>query len=168
LPIVRAEFSILPGAVRDYEIEKSPFLRRRLCLEQQVCPLGQLEKLDTLLDVAPVGGLMRLDGAFLAIAATDDESVNARVAANGLCPSLSGILRNEMKDRYGPEYAEVVRLIGGLRNHMMALGWDGRRIRETVSNVCRAGIAQVISTGDRKRVEEFLSEFPLPLTGSRG
>jgi precorrin-2 dehydrogenase / sirohydrochlorin ferrochelatase len=141
-----------------------------------------------------------LDGAFLAIAATDDESVNARVAAdaqarnvlvnvvdrpalctftlpavgrrgeltfavatNGLCPSLSGIIRDEMMGRYGPEYAELVSLFGELRKTMIVLGWDGQRIKETVWAVYRAGIAEIVATGNRKRLEEFLSSFQLPL-----
>jgi precorrin-2 dehydrogenase / sirohydrochlorin ferrochelatase len=141
-----------------------------------------------------------LEGAFLVIAATNDEAVNAQVAADaqarnilvnvvdrpalctftlpavgrrgeltfavatdGLCPSLSGVLRDEIMERYGPEYGELVSLFGTVRKEMIALGWDSRRIKETVWEVYRAGIAQVISTGDRKRLEEFLSGFSLPL-----
>jgi precorrin-2 dehydrogenase/sirohydrochlorin ferrochelatase len=145
-----------------------------------------------------------LDGAFLAIAATDDESVNARVAADaqarnilvnvvdrpalctftlpavgrrgnltfavatdGLCPSLAGALRNEIMDRYGPEYTELVSLFGKLREQMNAMGWDGRRIKGAVSEIYQAGIAQVISAGDRSLLEKFLRtklgpEFQLP------
>ena len=141
-----------------------------------------------------------LDGAFLVVAATDDETVNVRVAAdaqarnvlvnvvdrpalctftlpaigrrgdltiavstNGLCPSLAGVLRGEIMERYGPEYTELVSLFGRLRQQMIEQGWDGQRIKDTVSEVYRAGIAQVISTGDRGRLEEFLSGFQLPL-----
>ena len=146
-----------------------------------------------------------LDGAFLAIAATNDESVNARVAAdamarnilvnvvdrprlctftlpavarrgeltftvstNGLCPSLAAVLRDEITERYGPEYAELASLFGRLRKQMMALGWDGRRITKTVSEIYRDGIAGVVLAGDREPLEALLkarlgSEFPLPL-----
>jgi precorrin-2 dehydrogenase/sirohydrochlorin ferrochelatase len=146
-----------------------------------------------------------MDGAFLAIAATDDESVNARVAADaqarnilvnvvdrpalctftlpaigrrgnltvavatdGLCPSLAGVLRDEIMERYGPECAELVSLFGKLRTQMVALGWDGRRIKSAVSEIYRAGIAQVISVGDRSLLAELLRtklgpEFQLPL-----
>jgi precorrin-2 dehydrogenase/sirohydrochlorin ferrochelatase len=151
-----------------------------------------------------------LDGAFVAIAATDDETVNAQVAqdararnvlvnvvdrpalctftlpavgrrghlmfgvaTDGLSPSLSGVLRDEILERYGPEYAELVSLIGDLRKRMIALGWNGRRIMETVADMYQAGIAGVLSSGDRKGLEEFLRarlgpEFPLPLRGKRG
>jgi precorrin-2 dehydrogenase/sirohydrochlorin ferrochelatase len=146
-----------------------------------------------------------LEGAFLAIAATGDESVNARVAAdaqagnilvnvvdrpalctftlpavvrrgdlaiavttNGRCPSLSAVLRDEITERYGPEYAELTGLFGQLRDGMLALGWDGRRIRQAVSEIYRAGIAEMVGATDRSLLLEFLRtrlgpEFPLPL-----
>lgn len=146
-----------------------------------------------------------LDGAFLSIAATDEESVNARVAADaqarnilvnvvdrpelctftlpavgrrghltfavatdGLCPSLSVVVRDEIMERYGAEYAEVVSLFGKLRKEMIGLGWDGRRIAETVSEMYQAGIARLLRGVDRKGLEDFLrarlgTEFPWPL-----
>jgi precorrin-2 dehydrogenase/sirohydrochlorin ferrochelatase len=117
-----------------------------------------------------------LAGAFVVIAATDDEGLNARVAADaaarnvlvnvvdrpalctftvpatvrrgsltiaiateGRCPALAGILREELEERYGPEYAELVGLFGELRKKMIAIGWDGQRIRETLAGMYRAG-----------------------------
>ncbi len=145
-----------------------------------------------------------LDGACLAIAATDDESVNARVArearfrnvlvnvvdrpalctftlpavvrrdklsiavaTGGLCPSLAGVLRTEIRERYGPEYGKLVTVFGALRKRMMALGWKGERIKEAVSQMYRDGIIELISARDRERLEGFFkahlgSEFPLP------
>jgi precorrin-2 dehydrogenase/sirohydrochlorin ferrochelatase len=146
-----------------------------------------------------------LEGALLAIAATGDESVNARVAAdaqarnilvnvvdqpalctftlpavmrrgdlaiavttNGRCPSLSAVLRDEIMERYGPEYREVAELFGQLREEMIALGWDGRRIMQAVSQMYRSGIAGMVKAADRALLREFLRarlgpEFPLPL-----
>ena len=127
-----------------------------------------------------------LAGAFVAIAATDDEALNARVAADaaainvlvnvvdrpalctftvpatlrrgdltiaiateGRCPALAGILREELAERYGPEYAELAGLFGEVWKKMIELGWDGRRIRETLAGIYRAG--------DRRALEEFLT-----------
>lgn len=127
-----------------------------------------------------------LAGAFVAIAATDDEGLNARisedaaamnvlvnvvdrpalctftvpatvrrgdltiaVATEGRCPALSGILREELEARYGPEYAELVSLFGELRKKMIAMGWDGQRIRQTLAGMYRAG--------DRRLLNEFLT-----------
>jgi precorrin-2 dehydrogenase/sirohydrochlorin ferrochelatase len=124
-----------------------------------------------------------LAGAFVAIAATDDEDLNARISADaaamrilvnvvdrpalctftvpatvhrgdltiaiatqGRCPALAGILREELEQRYGPEYSELVGLFGELRKKMIAMGWDGQRIRETLAAVYRnRGLLEEVS-----------------------
>jgi len=127
-----------------------------------------------------------LAGAFVAIAATDDENLNARIygdaaamnllvnvvdrpalctftvpatvhrgdltiaiATEGRCPALSGILREELEERYGPEYAELVDVFGELRKKMIAMGWNGCRIRETLTGIYRGGVMERIAAGDR-------------------
>jgi precorrin-2 dehydrogenase/sirohydrochlorin ferrochelatase len=127
-----------------------------------------------------------LAGAFVAIAATDDEGLNARVAEDaaamnvlvnvvdrpalctftvpatvrrgdltlaiateGRCPALAEILREELEERYGPEYAELVSLFGEARKKMIELGWNGQRVRETLAGMYR--------DGDRSLLNEFLT-----------
>lgn len=151
-----------------------------------------------------------LRDAFMAIAAADDEAVNARVAKDaarlkvlvnvvdrpalctftvpatvrrgdltfavateGRCPALAGVLREELQTRYGPEYAGLVRLFGELRLQMVALRWNGKRIRETLSGLYRDGVTERVAAGERRLLIEFLSArlgsaFPLPpLSSSR-
>jgi hypothetical protein len=145
----------------------------------------------------------------VAVAATDDEQVNTRVAADAVarnilvnvvdrpalctftvpatvcrgdltfsvgaeerCPALAGILREEMEERYGPEYSELVGLFGELRQRMVALAWDGRRIRRTLTEVYRNGVIELAAAGDRQRLNDFLrshlgSPFPLGRLSSR-
>ena len=135
-----------------------------------------------------------LAGAFVAIAATDDENLNARIygdaaamnllvnvvdrpalctftvpatvhrgdltiaiATEGRCPALSGILREELEERYGPEYSELVGLFGELRKRMIELGWNGQRIRETLAGMYRDGAVERIAAGDRRALDEFLT-----------
>ena len=74
---------------------------------------------------------------------------NLAIATEGRCPALAGILREELAERYGPEYAELAGLFGEARKKMIELGWDGRRIRETLAGIYRAG--------DRRLLEEFLT-----------
>ena len=145
-----------------------------------------------------------LAGAFVAVCATDDEEVNARVAGDaasmgvlvnvvdrpalctftvpatlsrgdltlavateGRCPALAGILREELDGRYGEEYAGLVDLFADLRKTMIALAWDGGRIRETLSELYRNGATGFIARGEREPLDDFLrsrlgTAFPLP------
>ena len=139
-----------------------------------------------------------LAGAFVAIAATDDEDLNARisgdaaainvpvnvvdrpalctftvpatvrrgdltiaVATEGRCPALAGILREELEQRYGQEYSELVGLFGELRKKMIELGWNGQRIRETLAGIYRDGAIQRIAGGDQEMLNEFLRQLGL-------
>jgi precorrin-2 dehydrogenase/sirohydrochlorin ferrochelatase len=139
-----------------------------------------------------------LSGAFVVIAATDDEGLNARISEDavainvlvnvvdrpalctftvpatvhrgdltlaisteGRCPALAGILREELEQRYGPEYAELVGLFGELRKRMIELGWDGRRIRETLAGMHRNGAVERIAAGHRDLMNEFVLQLGL-------
>ncbi len=116
-----------------------------------------------------------LDGAFLAVAATDDEQLNARVSrearqkgvlvnvvdrpalctfilpavvrrgdltiavsTEGQCPALSSVLREELEQRFGPEWGRLVEFFGALRREMMARGATGEEIREAVRQLYSA------------------------------
>lgn len=78
------------------------------------------------------------------------------VATQGRCPGLARAIREELAERYGPEYAEVLRLLGGLRIQMRERGWDSARISQAISAIYRSGIAEAIRSGDPGRVEELI------------
>jgi precorrin-2 dehydrogenase/sirohydrochlorin ferrochelatase len=132
--------------------------------------------------------------AFVVIAATDDNDVNATVSrdatarnvlvnvvdvpalctfivpatvrrgdltiaisTDGRCPSLSGILREELEGRYGPEYGKLVSLFSELRKRMMALAWKGPSIREKLAEIYRDGVIEPLASGDARKLEEFVA-----------
>jgi precorrin-2 dehydrogenase/sirohydrochlorin ferrochelatase len=89
------------------------------------------------------------------------------VATEGRCPSLARALREELECRYTPEYATLLGVMGGLRESMMARGWDSRRIQAALSDLYHKGLLGVLASGNRDATEAFLREelgegFPLP------
>ena len=145
-----------------------------------------------------------LGDAYLVIAATDDEDLNAAISREaqslrlpvnvvdrpalctftlpavvrrgdltiavstaGQCPALASVMREELAERYGDEYAEVVRVLGDIRRRLMAEGWTGSRIREAIDRFYRGGIAEMIRTNDRMGLAALFQTilgagFPLP------
>jgi precorrin-2 dehydrogenase/sirohydrochlorin ferrochelatase len=145
-----------------------------------------------------------LCGAFVAVAATDDEEVNARIsreaqaagvlvnvvdrpalctftlpavvrrgdltiaiATEGRCPALASILREELGETFGPEFAEAVRVFGEIRRQMIAQGWNSGRVREAVRRLYKAGLVDKIKQGDRAGLAALIrthlgSSFPVP------
>jgi precorrin-2 dehydrogenase/sirohydrochlorin ferrochelatase len=78
------------------------------------------------------------------------------VATEGRCPALAGILREELQERYGPEYAGLVDLFGELRAKMIAETWDGRSIRAALDDIYHHHVIEHIAAGDRQRLGDFL------------
>jgi precorrin-2 dehydrogenase/sirohydrochlorin ferrochelatase len=70
------------------------------------------------------------------------------VSTEGQCPALAGVMREELAERYGDEYAAVVRALGTARREAMAQGWSGARIRESVRELYQAGLAEMIRRND--------------------
>jgi len=79
------------------------------------------------------------------------------ISTDGGCPSLASILREELEERYGPEYGELVGLFSELRKRMMALAWEGPAIRERLAAIYRDGVVERIAAGDRRKLDEFLA-----------
>jgi precorrin-2 dehydrogenase/sirohydrochlorin ferrochelatase len=79
------------------------------------------------------------------------------VSTDGGCPSLAGILREELEGRYGAEYGPLVELFSELRTRMIALGWIGPEIREKLAEIYRDGVMEMIASGDEHRLNEFLA-----------
>ena len=78
------------------------------------------------------------------------------VATEGRCPALAGILREELHERYGSEYAGLVDLFGELRAKMIAEAWDGRSIRAALDDIYHHHVIEYIGAGDRQRLGDFL------------
>ncbi len=78
------------------------------------------------------------------------------VATDGSCPAFAGVLREDLGERYGPEYGELTRVMGELRRRMIAQGWDGRRIRDAVRALYHDGIREAVASGDRNRVDALV------------
>jgi hypothetical protein len=61
LAVRRLQLAILPGAVRNHEIEQPTLFARFLLSEQDVRAFREFEKLHALVEVALVGALVVLD-----------------------------------------------------------------------------------------------------------
>ncbi len=80
------------------------------------------------------------------------------VATEGRCPALARALREELESRYTEDHARLLGVMGGLREGMMARGWDSPRIQTALSGLYHKGLLGVLASGDRGAVEAFLRE----------
>jgi len=78
------------------------------------------------------------------------------VATDGSCPAFAGVLREELEAKYGPEYRDLVELMGDLRRQMVARRWDGDRIRRTIRELYHDGVVEALAMNDRQLVRKFV------------
>jgi precorrin-2 dehydrogenase/sirohydrochlorin ferrochelatase len=134
-----------------------------------------------------------LGGAFLVVAATSDEALNARigseaqtagilvnvvdrpahctftlpavvrrgaltiaVATDGRCPALSRVIREQLDEEFGPEYAEVVEVAARLRESLIRKEWPSERIRRALGALYRDGLPEAVAAGDEQRLQALL------------
>lgn len=64
------------------------------------------------------------DGAFILPASITRGDLSISVSTNGASPALARIIRQELEERYGPEYEVTLRLLGHIRTALLPLDLD--------------------------------------------
>ncbi|OPY89630.1 MAG: Siroheme synthase [Syntrophus sp. PtaU1.Bin208] len=94
----------------------------------------------------------RCDFILPAIAEQGDLSI--AVSTGGKSPALAKRLRRELEDQYGPEYRELVDILGELRKRRLAKGHPSEENRPIFEAVVSSDILEQLRKGDREGVRE--------------
>jgi precorrin-2 dehydrogenase / sirohydrochlorin ferrochelatase len=81
------------------------------------------------------------------------------VSTGGKSPALAKRLRTELETAYGPEYAILLRIMGKLRERVIAGGRPSAENRERFEAVVSSPILDHIRAGRWKEVEELIKEL---------
>ncbi|MGB9802439.1 MAG: precorrin-2 dehydrogenase/sirohydrochlorin ferrochelatase family protein [Desulfofundulus sp.] len=132
-----------------------------------------------------------LTGAFLVIAATNQDEVNRRVAeeagarnmlvnvvddppygnfyvpavvrrgslqiaisTDGKSPMLARKIKEELEQRYGPEYGLLVDLIGEIRHDILENMVDSRKRRDLLTSIVDEQVLHLLASGDLEQAKE--------------
>ncbi len=93
-------------------------------------------------------------------------NLSLAVATEGRCPALARALREDLESRYGQEYAELLDIMGRLRDQMLERGWESPRIQEALSRIYREGLLGRLAPSSAKELEGFVTDVagePFPL-----
>ena len=93
-------------------------------------------------------------------------NLSLAVATEGRCPALARALREDLESRYGQEYAELLDVMGRLRDQMLERGWESPRIQEALSRIYREGLLGRLAPSSAKELEGFVTDVagePFPL-----
>ncbi len=81
------------------------------------------------------------------------------VSTGGKSPALARRLREEIEERYGPEYGTLLTIMGGLRGKIIAQGAPSEENRKLFESVLDSPILRYIREGKGDRVREIIRDL---------
>jgi len=81
------------------------------------------------------------------------------VSTGGKSPALAKRLRKEMERKYGPEYRELLNIMGKLRSRIVARGRPSEENRAVFEAVINSDILEELRRGDMARVKVIIREL---------
>lgn len=86
------------------------------------------------------------------------------VSTNGASPALSRIIRQDLEQRYGPEYANFTTLLRHVRTALLALGWPSSQNKIIFRKLATSNLPQLIKANNQEQCRQLLqSLLPDPL-----
>jgi precorrin-2 dehydrogenase / sirohydrochlorin ferrochelatase len=166
-------------------------------VSREITPaLGELVKEGRVRLLGPDFREEHLEGAVLAIAATDRAPVNrlvseacrARripvnvvdrpehctfivpamvrrgdlliaVSTSGRSPALARAVREELERRFGPEYGDLLAILGGVREDVLAMGRDQKANQAVFRELVNSGLLEAVRGKDWARASEILTSI---------
>lgn len=99
---------------------------------------------------------LRCDFILPAVAEQGDLSI--AVSTAGKSPLLARRLREELEERYGPEYAVLLKIMGDLRERIIARGGGSGDNREIFEKVLDSPVLEHIRKGSWEEVRRIIRE----------
>lgn len=78
------------------------------------------------------------------------------VSTGGSSPALARRIREDLEERFGPEYAEMTRLMGELRKLVLAIGMPSEENKRLFTEIVDSRLLDALKENDRERVVEIL------------
>lgn len=80
------------------------------------------------------------------------------VSTNGTSPLFAAKLCQQFRQQFGPEYAELLELLGNLRQEILSKVSDPKQRRSIFASLVESDLLQLLREGDETRVKERIDE----------
>lgn len=81
------------------------------------------------------------------------------ISTEGKSPALSGRIRRELEEEFGPEYEEFLDLMGNLRAKVIAQVDDIKQRRRIFKELAYSKVINYIKAGNYKQIEELVTDI---------
>ncbi len=80
------------------------------------------------------------------------------VSSGGVAPSMVKLIRRELESQYGPQYEQVLTILGRLRERLRGAGVTGDRLSAVMERAAALPLAEMISGGQTGRIVGMVRE----------
>lgn len=98
------------------------------------------------------------EGNFIVPALMRRGALTLAISTDGQSPALARKIREELEDRYGEEYADLLHLLGAVRARLLSAGNDSRLNKERFERLVRSPLVELVRRRDREGIEGMLRE----------
>ena len=105
------------------------------------------------------------EGTFTSPATVRRGDLLITVSTGGKSPALARRIRRDLEERYGPEYAAIVDLLGELREKLLTAPREGAYNHEFLNGLVSGDLSRLLNPGLRERLRRDLTcdgSRPLP------
>ena len=103
-------------------------------------------------------------GNFVLPASITRGDLTISISTSGASPALARVIRQDLEDRYGPEYEAMTRLLANIRTALLAMGRSSAENREIFRDLAASALPELIRNNDRHACLELLrAVLPTPL-----
>jgi precorrin-2 dehydrogenase/sirohydrochlorin ferrochelatase len=104
------------------------------------------------------------DGDFILPSLVRQGDLVLSISTSGASPALAKHLRQRLETQFGPEYAMLLRLLKGVRRHLIDAGHDPDGHRRLLVRLVDGPLLEWLKSGDTTAIDELL-EQELGLSG---
>jgi precorrin-2 dehydrogenase/sirohydrochlorin ferrochelatase len=98
------------------------------------------------------------EGDFIVPALMRRGSLTLAISTDGQSPALARKIREDLEERYGEEYADLLHLLGAVRVRLLSASKDSRLNKERFERLVRSPLVDLVRRRDRDGIERILRE----------
>jgi precorrin-2 dehydrogenase/sirohydrochlorin ferrochelatase len=98
------------------------------------------------------------EGNFIVPAVMRRGSLTLAISTDGQSPALARKIREELEERYGKEYGDLLHLLGAVRARLLSTSKDSRLNKDRFERLVRSPLLELVRRRDRDGIERILQE----------
>ena len=102
------------------------------------------------------------EGNFILPSLVQRGALTLAISTSGKSPALARQIRLDLEQRFGPEYADFLELMGAVRGRLLKESQDSKANKEKFTQLVQSPLLELVRRRDYKAVDQLLKEVVGP------